>query len=99
MLSTWNCPETIPRDHALEDPKQTQYWRTAHGTVFTVLPLSNEIDWGANSTTSELLLECTYKRSEFLCAAKLLLEHCKREIDTPIIAEKAAKKEWKQHIK
>eukprot|EP00957_Ditylum_brightwellii_P073714 5601843-Ditylum_brightwellii.AAC.1 len=73
--------------------------------MFTVLLLSHEIDWGANSIMLELLLEGNYKRTKLLHTAKLLLEHCKREMDAPLIAEKlslsgilARKKGMYKHI-
>eukprot|EP00957_Ditylum_brightwellii_P080294 6107083-Ditylum_brightwellii.AAC.1 len=79
-LSWPGCPDIITRDQA-------------HGTMLTVPPLSHEIDWGPNSITLELLLEGNYEWSELSHTAKLLLEHCKRETNGPLIAEKILKTE------
>eukprot|EP00957_Ditylum_brightwellii_P108084 8245794-Ditylum_brightwellii.AAC.1 len=79
--------------------RNKRHFGQAHGTMFTAPPLSHEIDWGANSIVSELLLEGNYKRSELSHTAKLLLEQRKRETDAPIIAETITEKDQKQRIK
>eukprot|EP00957_Ditylum_brightwellii_P112114 8548247-Ditylum_brightwellii.AAC.1 len=79
--------------------RNKRHFGQAHVTIFTVLLLSHEIDWGSYSIMSELLLEGTYKRSELSHTAKLLQDNCKRETDTLITTEKITKNEWKQRIK
>eukprot|EP00957_Ditylum_brightwellii_P114097 8698952-Ditylum_brightwellii.AAC.1 len=66
----------------------------AQGTPFTVLSFSVEVDWGANSVTSELILEGNYTNAELLDIEQLLLLHCKRGHDCDMGEANIRKEEW-----
>eukprot|EP00957_Ditylum_brightwellii_P000901 72145-Ditylum_brightwellii.AAC.1 len=72
--------------------------RQAQGTLFMVPPLSVQVDWAANSMTSELILEGDYSNEELSGITQLLLHHCKREYNTEIIGKQISKEEWQDKI-
>eukprot|EP00957_Ditylum_brightwellii_P043004 3257639-Ditylum_brightwellii.AAC.1 len=54
VTATWPDPHCDILGITMLDDHQKQVTEKAHGTPFTVHPLSSEIDWAANSITSEL---------------------------------------------
>eukprot|EP00957_Ditylum_brightwellii_P129663 9890891-Ditylum_brightwellii.AAC.1 len=99
QIEEWRTVETPTEIAKCLILRNKRHFGQAHGAMFTVNPLFHEIDWRANSITSELILEGTYKKSELSHTAKLLLEHYKKETNALTIAEKITKKEWKQRTK
>eukprot|EP00957_Ditylum_brightwellii_P203959 15336934-Ditylum_brightwellii.AAC.1 len=71
----------------------------ASGTPFTIPPLSIEVDWAANSITSELILEGKYTNKEINALTLKLLEHCKKEQDIIELGKTISIQEWKEKIK
>eukprot|EP00957_Ditylum_brightwellii_P202887 15332236-Ditylum_brightwellii.AAC.1 len=86
MLSTWSkvcyadkdCPETIPRDHALKDPKQTQDWRTVETPkeITNYLMLRNKRNFGQTHGAMFILPPLSHEidRGTNSISLKLLLE-------------------------
>ena len=72
----------------------------AHGTPFTVPPLSVALDWSANSLSAELMLEGEYESAELDNIQQMLINHCKGAFDplqsqVPLLTTT----DWKRRIK
>eukprot|EP00957_Ditylum_brightwellii_P100585 7666838-Ditylum_brightwellii.AAC.1 len=74
------------------------HFEQAQGPPFTVPPLSMEVDWGANSVMSELILEGNYTNEELLDIEQLFLLHYKREYDCDMVEANITKDEWQDKI-
>eukprot|EP00957_Ditylum_brightwellii_P102580 7818181-Ditylum_brightwellii.AAC.1 len=68
------------------------------GTLFTIPPLSVEVDWGTNLVTSKLILEGNYTNEELLDIENLLIHHCRRKYDCKLVDAKITEKEWQEKI-
>eukprot|EP00957_Ditylum_brightwellii_P089733 6834240-Ditylum_brightwellii.AAC.1 len=64
----------------------------AHGTPFTVPPLSQCFDWSANSPISELVLQGDYTNDKIDDITQLFLRHCTAEPIDHNIGDKSHKK-------
>eukprot|EP00957_Ditylum_brightwellii_P004128 314639-Ditylum_brightwellii.AAC.1 len=60
----WRFIETLHEIAHYLKLQNRLHFGQAQGTPFTVLPLSIEVDWAANSITSELILEGHYTNKE-----------------------------------
>ena len=57
--------------------RNCRHFGQAHGTPFTKLPLSQKIDWGANSITSDLILEGNYTDDDIDEFTRMVIEQSK----------------------
>ena len=60
-------------------------------------PLSEYFDWGANSWTSEMVLDGNYSEGELEALEQLLLQHCRRESEE-VIPNEIAEVEFRERI-
>eukprot|EP00957_Ditylum_brightwellii_P156295 11896259-Ditylum_brightwellii.AAC.2 len=92
----WKTVET-PKEIATYLKLQSWlHFEQAHGTPFTVPPLSIKVDWAANSIILELVLEGEYSNSKLVQSK--LLEHCKKAQDARIVGERIEINKWKDKI-
>jgi hypothetical protein len=68
---TIDVPDEVER---LLLARNREHFGQAHGTPFTIEPLSQLIDWGAASATSDLVLRGTFDTSTFDSITRLVLE-------------------------
>eukprot|EP00957_Ditylum_brightwellii_P192904 14688087-Ditylum_brightwellii.AAC.1 len=102
--SSWlETTEDVSSVKEVENPKTAMenrlHFGQAEGTPFTIPPIKHEVDWAANSITSELILNGEYSNEELDDLAKKLLNHCKRKKKNLNIGESITEKEWRNKIK
>eukprot|EP00957_Ditylum_brightwellii_P100017 7622569-Ditylum_brightwellii.AAC.1 len=90
----WKTVETPSKIATYLKLQSQLHFGQAHGTPFTVPPLSIEVDWATNLITSELVLEGEYSNSELEFLKGKLLNHCKKNQDTRVIGERIKINEW-----
>jgi hypothetical protein len=56
--------------------RNRRHFGQAQGTPFTQAPLSDLLNWHADTETTELILQGTYTNDELDDVTQLLLKHC-----------------------
>eukprot|EP00957_Ditylum_brightwellii_P207545 15353454-Ditylum_brightwellii.AAC.1 len=96
--STWRKLE-LPEEilHYLKACNRHHFGQ-AHGTPFTVPPLSQIFDWAANSAISKLVLKGECSNEELSELQQLLLKHCKAENYDQLVGMEITRKVWKRKV-
>eukprot|EP00957_Ditylum_brightwellii_P028184 2128579-Ditylum_brightwellii.AAC.1 len=93
--------EDINTVKTLENPQKANelHFGQAQGTPFTVPPVSIEVDWAANSITSEIFLDEHYTNKGLGVLRAKLIEHCKKEHNSIKLGKKKSVHEWKEKVR
>jgi len=74
--------------------RNKKHYGQAHGTPFTIPPLSVHFDWQGNSAEVELTLEGAYDNDEISDVSKLLLEHSNKSAEWEELPSSVTREEF-----
>ena len=101
-------PKTCTEWKSVELPKEINdyilarnrtHFGQAHGTPWTIPPLSEAIDFDAASATADLILEGDYTNPELDDLTSLMIKHMKRKANLDSIAGEITRQEFEGKIK
>ena len=79
----WKLVDDPPEVEATLERRNTKHFSQAHGTPFTVPPLSTDFDWAASSDSADLVLQGDYDTKSLPSIQQEFLSRCRLTIPSP----------------